>query len=177
MYDSFFDFLVSLGRARRQGAGRIQWEQDLAPTLDLLVFSSSMESKKDHNQLCIQFDQYCFVCSFDTMSVDPDRTSNGIAGDTTKDTPPIVQKMAIQDATHEAKTPRLPETTLSGDALQKRVVEKRAENAKLEEELAQQKKILKAWQEIYDELSEEEAESMEEIHHYEQVEEEEESME
>ena len=134
-----------------------------------------MESKKDHNQLCIQFDQYCFVCSFDTMSVDPDRTSNGIAGgDTTKDTPPIVQKMAIQDATHEAKT-RLPETTLSGDALQKRVVEKRAENAKLEEELAQQKKI--AWQEIYDELSEEEAESMEEIHHYEQVEEEEESME
>ena len=82
--------------------------------------------------------------------------------------------MAIQDATHEAKT-RLPETTLSGDALQKRVVEKRAENAKLEEELAQQKKI--AWQEIYDELSEEEAESMEEIHHYEQVEEEEESME
>ena len=176
MYDSFFDFLVSLGRARRQGAGRIQWEQDLAPTLDLLVFSSSMESKKDHNQLCIQFDPYCFVCSFDTMSVDPDRTSNGIAGDTTKDTPPIVQKMAIQDATHEAKT-RLPETTLSGDALQKRVVEKRAENAKLEEELAQQKKILKAWQEIYDELSEEEAESMEEIHHYEQVEEEEESME
>ena len=182
-------FLVPARRSRQDSVGA-----RFAPTLDL-VFSSSLESRKDHNQLCIQFDQYCFFCSFDTMSALPN-----LPDSITKDT--LVKMM--QDA-FDAELTRLPDIRYPKERVlsllaessvanartvnelyslgelyekvlkaRKRVAEQEANLAKTKEEEAQERKIIQAWREIDGQLEAEEA-SMDEK--YEQVEEEDESME